>query len=127
MCNRVLVLVIVLIGCIGSVPVRACETGPGFCILDRSITDRLDADYTLTGTGDPLAMTKGMGAQPTDDGMIEVFPVDGKGCRVPGGAAFFMYPEIFAFEPTVRGSSLVGSATSGASYGSGGGGGKICK
>ncbi len=116
-----------LIALTGALPAFACERGPDFCIVDRSVTDRLDFDQNVIGEGEPLAMTRGMGAAPRDDGMVEVFAVDANGCRIRGGTAFLMYPEVFAFEPVVRGSSLAGTTTAGASYGSGGGGGRICE
>ncbi|MDF1720102.1 MAG: hypothetical protein P1U65_05480 [Minwuia sp.] len=116
-----------LLGSLLNSGAMACETGRTFCVLDNATTDRLDRNYDVVGTGKPGSMTAGKGVQPTPDGMVEVFAVDGKGCRVAGGEAFFMYPEVFAFDPPKRLPSLAGSITSGASYGSGGGGGAICK
>lgn len=125
--NLAKLVALLLPGCVVGFHTYACDKGLEYCIVDSSTTEQLDADYSVTGNGDPRNLLAGMGVLLTDDGMIEVFPVDDEGCRVNDGEPFFIYPEVIALESAKRAPTAPGSGTSSPSYGSGGGGGKICK
>ncbi len=126
MFSRVFLSAVLISGCVGLSGVAVSATQQEFCILDDAVTDKLGDDYEVKGSGKPSELVAGKGVRPTDDGLVRVYNVDGDGDEIQDGLAFFLYPEIFAFEPKGRSTALAGSAGTGGGYGSGGGGGRIC-
>ncbi|GJL87109.1 MAG: hypothetical protein DHS20C03_08180 [Minwuia thermotolerans] len=124
--SRVFLSAVLISGCVCLSGVANSATQQEFCILDNAVTDKLGGDYEVKGSGKPSELVAGKGVRPTDDGLVRVYNVDSDGNEVQDGLAFFLYPEIFAFEPKGRSTALAGSAGTGGGYGSGGGGGKIC-
>ncbi len=124
--SRVFLSAVLISGCVCMSGVANSATQQEFCILDNEVTDKLGSDYEVKGSGKPSELVAGKGVRPTDDGLVRVYTVDTDGNEVQDGLAFFLYPEIFAFEPKGRSTALAGSAGTGGGYGSGGGGGKIC-
>lgn len=118
--------VVMLSGCAVFSGTAYSAAPQGFCILENEVTDILDNDYEVKGAGKPSELVDGKGVRPTNDGLVQVYELDSAGVEVAGGKVFFLYPEIFAFEPEGRSTALAGSIGTGAGYGSGGGGGKIC-
>lgn len=124
--SRVILSAVLIYGCVLLSGVANSAIQQQFCILDNAVTDKLGDDYEVKGSGKPSDLVADKGVRPTDDGLVRVYNIDSDGNEIQDGQAFFLYPEIFAFEPKGRSTALAGSAGTGGGYGSGGGGGKIC-